>query len=235
MSSMHSPWLDTLQVGKSIGSFATIQAFGATLSTRPTFADDVSMLLRTGLGDWRDPITWPTSIFDDLTARSAFYGSLGFDPALTNFPAPAFEETVSLARLRRPPPPIVEAYGMPAPAAPDDEDEAALVRTNAAHDWLMRLETQLRQFIDQCMTAAVGPDWAKHRLPNDLFDKWMEKKRKAETAGAPERPVIAYADFTDYHPIICRQDNWREVFGPHFRRPESVRETLAPRCFKWVA
>ena len=84
----------------------------------------------------------------------------------------------------------------------------------------------MRKFIDEEMTRAFGTDWPKHRLPNGLYDQWHEKKRKAEQAGAEERPLVEYADFTDYVPVICRADNWREVFGPFFYRPESVRESF---------
>ena len=37
---------------------------------------------------------------------------------------------------------------------------------------------------------------------------------------------IAYADFTDYERVICRSDNWREIFTTFFDRPESVRESF---------
>jgi hypothetical protein len=33
-------------------------------------------------------------------------------------------------------------------------------------------------------------------------------------------------DFTDYELIICKRDNWREVFGVFFDRPENVRESF---------
>ena len=76
------------------------------------------------------------------------------------------------------------------------------------------------------MTSAFGSDWPKHRLPKDLYDKWHEKKRAAEKVGRGTWPLIAYADFTDYERVICKKDNWREVFGTYFGRPESVRETF---------
>jgi hypothetical protein len=38
--------------------------------------------------------------------------------------------------------------------------------------------------------------------------------------------LVEYADFTDYVPVICRADNWREVFSPFFNRPENVRESF---------
>lgn len=39
-------------------------------------------------------------------------------------------------------------------------------------------------------------------------------------------PLIAYADFTDYLRVICKQDNWKRVFGTTFGSIESVRESL---------
>jgi hypothetical protein len=52
------------------------------------------------------------------------------------------------------------------------------------------------------------------------------KKRAAEQNGARVWPLIAYADFTDYPIVICKRDNWREVFEPLFGRQESVRESF---------
>jgi Swt1-like HEPN len=108
-----------------------------------------------------------------------------------------------------------------------NEEERALARTNAAHDQLQRLERMLRKFIDRQMTNAFGPDWPQHQLPNGVFEKWREKRRTAEQYGAEKLPLIEYADFTEYEPLICRRDNWREVFGTIFKRQESVRE-----CFQ---
>ena len=192
----------------------------------PPFADDLAAALRVNLGDWRDPITWPPAIFKDLGARSDFYESLGFNAALTDFPAPAFEQSLDIARIRHPPPAIVELYGTPVPRSYDEAEEAAFARTNSAHDWLFRFETRLRAFIDERMTREFGSNWAEHRLPNVLHDKWLEKKRNRESAGGTVRPIIAYADFTDYELVICKRDNWREIFAPIFGRPESLRESL---------
>jgi len=159
-------------------------------------------------------------------ARSDFYISLGFDQALTDFPAPAFEQSVDIAGLRREPPSLVDRYGVPVPRSDDGDEEESLARTNMAHDWLLRLETQLREFIDERMTRAFGADWPKRRLPNGMYEEWQEKKRKAKEAGGRDWPLIAYADFTDYERVMCRTDNWREIFAPFFGRPESVRESF---------
>ena len=226
MESMRTPWLDTQATLKSVGGFAELQGIGGMLARLPSFDDRVSNALRVDLGDWRDRLIWPEKIFTDLAIRSQFYTDLGFDPALTDFPAQAFQESVSIAGLRHEPPPLLEAYGAPIPPLDDDEAEAGLTRTNEAHDWLQRLETQLRRFIDEKMTRSFGPDWPKHRLPNDLYDQWRTKQQRTEQEGRRFWPLISYADFTDYERVICKKDNWREVFAPCFGRTESVRETF---------
>ena len=76
------------------------------------------------------------------------------------------------------------------------------------------------------MTAAFGAQWPRRQLPNGRYEEWVSKKGAATRAGAPSRPLIAYADFTDYVLIICKRDNWEQVFSPFFHRPENVRESF---------
>jgi hypothetical protein len=190
------------------------------------FDENLTAALRVSLGDWRDAITWPKEIFTDLVARSEFYDDLGFNNALTDFPALAFEQSLKITGLRREPPSLVDLYGPPVATADDDAEEESLARTNVAHDWLLRLETQLRDFIDKTMTGSFGTKWHKQRLPNGLLEEWQEKKEKAMQQGGRDWPLIAYADFTDYERVICKADNWREVFAVFFVRKESMRESL---------
>jgi len=226
MEGMRSPWLDVNERLTSFASFAELQGIGRALRDMPTFGENLSAALRLDLGDWRDPITWRPEALADLGARSDFYAGLGFNPALTDFPAPAFQESLDIAGIRREPPTIVDLYGDPIPPSGNDGEESGFERTNVAHDWLLRLETQLRAFIDEQMTQVFGMDWPKHRLPNGMYDQWREKKQDAERHGVPVRPLIAYADFTDYERVVCKKDNWREIFGSFFVRPESVRESF---------
>lgn len=226
MESMRTPWLDAKEAMRSMAGFAELQGIGRALVSMPSFGDSLASALRIDLGDWRDPIGWRPEIFTDLVARSDFYVSLGFDRALTDFPALAFEQSLDIAGLRREPPPLVDRYGAPTARANDDDKEDGLTRTNMAHDRLLRLETQLREFIDERMTRSFGTDWPKRRLPNGLYESWQEKKQKAKEAGGEEWPLVAYADFTDYERVICKRDNWREIFAAFFGRSESVRESF---------
>lgn len=226
MEGMRLPWIDTTHPLRSLGGFAELQAIGQAVNRMPAFTDGLAAVLRSELGDWRDKITWPETIFTDLDRRSEFYAARGFNPALTEFPAATFADGLTIAQLKRRPPTLVKEYGAPVPPAADREEEEALSRTNQAHDWLQRLETHMRRYIDNAMTATFGPDWPRHRLPNGLYDLWLEKKNAAEQGGGRSLPLISYADFRDYEAVICKKDNWRQVFAQAFVRQESIRETF---------
>jgi hypothetical protein len=219
VASMQTPWLDVLKEGSSIKAFAELQGIGEAVRSLPPFDENLAGMLRVNLGDFRERITWRPEILADLQVRSDFYTSLGFDRTLTDFPLPAFEESLQIAGLGRSVIPSTDALEI-------HEEEQGLSRTNDAHNKLQRFERTLRRFIDKHLTRACGANWPKHRLPNGMYDKWEEKKHIAEQAGAETRPLIEYADFADYEPLICRRDNWREVFSPYFKRPESVRESF---------
>jgi hypothetical protein len=226
MQAMHSPWLNTLDELRSLKGFAGLQAVGLSVKTLPGFSDGLASMLRRELGDWRDAVTWPEAVFSDIGTRTDFYLDRGFNPDLTDVPADAFEEGLGIAGLGPRAPGLAELFGGPVPPSDDPAEEEGLHRTNEAHDWLQRFEARLRRFIDEVMTAAFGADWAQRRLPNNLYDQWRAKKLAAEQDGAAVMPLVAYADFTDYERIICKGDNWREVFASSFGRPESVRESL---------
>lgn len=222
---IRSPWLDMQAQMRSVSAFADIQSIGFALQNIPAFDDRLTELLRIDLGDWQNRINFPREIFDNPLARSAFYMERGFDPALTAFPTDAFTQSLDIAGLRGAPPPIIDAYDYEE-VREGDEQEAAFARTNAAHDRLQRFETRLRQFIDEQMTKACGDQWIKHRVPGPIRQSWIEKREKARAKGEADHPLIAYADFSDYVPIITQKNNWNEVFEPVFRRPTFVQESF---------
>ena len=225
MKSIQSPWLDMRNQAASIRAFADLQGLASVVTTLPAFEDHASNALRRSLGDWREAITLPQDIVDDIASRSDFYVGRGFDPALTDFPRPAFREALAAGGLDEEPVSEDDAY-LPPRSEWSVEDEIRFRATSEAHDSLMRLEVRLRRFIDERMTDEFGPDWPERQLPNGVSDRWSEKKRRAEAGESGTWPLIAYADFTDYERVICRRDNWSRVFRPCFVRQESVRESF---------
>lgn len=224
LTAMNQPWLDMQDSLTSITGIAKLHGIGHLVASEPPFAASVARTLRADFGDWRDPITWPRAIAHDMNVRAALYVERGFDCRLTDFPVVAFEEGLDSSGLQDDLPVLVTAYGEPVPRSDDDSVQVSFARNNLVHDWLQRFETHIRQFIDMAMTAAFGSEWPRHRMPNGMYEEWLNKKGKDATGLS--WPLIFYADFTDYERIICKQDNWKAVFVGHFRRPELVRESL---------
>ena len=220
----NAPWLNIKDEVRSLAGFVELQDIGHVLNTTPDFGSLSADRLRPYLGDWRASIDWPPEIVTNPFVRSDFYLKRGLDPALTDFPAAAFDRALTVAGIKRPPPPRLDDYDR-AGAPPADDEETGLQRNNAAHDHLQRFETQVRRFIDRMMTAALGENWIRHRVDGSMREQWKDKRDKALARGEPEKPLIAYADFTDYEKIIVRKDNWKEVFESVFQRKTSVQES----------
>lgn len=214
MASIKTPWLARDEFQRSVAAFAELQSVGVLANSLQPFAESVSVALRSSLGNWTTVSTMPDAIFIDPSVRTVFYGELGFNTDLTNFPNRAFDESVQIAGL-----------GSDEDDETDDPD-SPIERNVSAFIHLNRLETNIREFIDEVMTDAFGPSWFDHQMPNGMKEKWIEKRDKARANGEPEQPLINFADFTDYVLIIQKRDNWSKVFETTFRRVEDVRESF---------
>ncbi|SFF55239.1 hypothetical protein SAMN05216566_12635 [Aureimonas phyllosphaerae] len=224
MERMTTPWADQHRLLESVTGFARLQGIGHAINGLQPFHRDLTSALRRDLGDWRDPITWP-SVLAVPERRLELYVERGFDPALTDFSPEAFTESAVIAGLGHVE--VRRARDMEVVAEDaDDADDEDQLRTETAFQHLHRMEVKLRRFIENVMAAAHGPDWPRHRLAPQTLEAWEFKKQKAEDEGGPVYPLIFYADFMDYQAIICRSDDWKNIFAPIFKRKESVRETF---------
>jgi len=224
LEAITTPWLHREDVAKSVTAILELQGMGNALRTVQGFDVEFTTALRLDLGDWRDKITFPESVFIDPIVRTDFYVNRGFNRALTDFPDAAFHQGLGIAGLDGVSLDL-ELHGSAGLPSTDPKEETDLQRTNRCHNHLQRFERRLRQFIDEKMTSHYGPDWPKKRLAPKLYEHWEFKKQRAERNGEMIT-FIEVADFTDYETIICREDHWRELFETIFKRKESVRESL---------
>lgn len=223
---LRSNWIDIDNPEGSVRAFARITDLNATLRGYQSFVPEIADNLRTYLGDWRDPVTFPEEANVDLTMRVAIYEEHGVDVSLTDFPDPAYVEILETTGLSDPIAELEQEFGDEYDSQYQGETPNALDRTAAAHRRITVMEISLRRFIDFHMTLAFGPNWPKQQLPDGYYKDWVRKQEKAVDAGEAKHPLIDYADFTEYQYIICRKDNWAQVFKPFFLRPEFVRETF---------
>ena len=224
LGAITTPWVNSVEAARSVTAILELQGMGNALRMVKGFDLELTAALRLDFGDWRDKITFPESVLIDPVARTDFYVTRGFNTALTDFPEAAFHQSLELAGLDGETLNL-ELYGSVVHPSTDSKEEAGLQRTNKCHDCLQRFERRLRQFINDAMTAQYGSNWPKKRLAPKLYEDWEFKKQRAESNG-DILTFIEVADFTDYETIICKQDNWREVFEARFKKKESVRESL---------
>lgn len=225
---LRQPWLDSKNMLGSLAAVTELHTVATGLLELPPFGKALTTVLRQDFGDWRTISPLPKPIFTDPVARFDFYRDRGFNDALTDFPEPGFTEILDNTGLRPSSWPEPEQiYGRGLDFALDEESEDEVPKLNLeAYGIVYRLETHMRRFIDEQMTNRYGRKWTKDRTPDSMYRTWQCKQKKESDAGKQPSPLIAYADFTDYNKIICRKDNWNEVFKSFFKRKEDIQESL---------
>ncbi len=223
-----SPLVSVDEVTNSLTGIAGLSALGGLLSAGDLFADSAANAIRSLLGDWRSVPGIPEITRGDPLARVGYYTSLGLDPALTAFPSDSFQESLRSTDVWPSPPhrdvttpevrEAAEDYGI---AVPDDVPE----ENREAYRELYRFERSMRRFLAAKMEKAYGPSWIKERVPEDIRKRWEARRQEALRQGGPGRPLLEYADLTDYLPIIVRGDNW-SLFESLYRRKSSVEESF---------
>lgn len=218
MQAMTHPWLNQENPSQSVTSFARLVALGKDITRANPFDGGLTDRLRPSLGDWREPITFIEDTLVNPIARAELYLEQGLDPTLTDFPVPAFHEGANLGGRG----PAKEDT----PDEPAEDNDAEFDRAERAFAQLREFEIAVRTFIVDVMEATFGASWMKRQLPKDMRDKWHSKREADVKAGRSPRPLIEYADFSDYKMIIERGDNWKGAFNSVFSRPEDVRESF---------
>ena len=223
IQTISTPWFSVVNEMQSVQGLVGLYGIGSALRDLSAYSLDLTDGLRLDLGDWRE-VTLPQDIEDDPIERASFYEGLGFNTDLTAFPNEAFEQLITEAGVRTPDVSLLEDY-YPVPTS-EEIEEQGFERTNRAHDMLLRFETHVRKFISERMEEEIGPNWIRQRIPGNIRAQWEEKQRSDSNRSNQALPLIAYADFTDYVDIICRNDNWRGLFESTFERKQFVQESF---------
>lgn len=224
MVAMTNPWIDVSRTTTSIRAFTDFQWMGSYANSAGPYEAIASEFFRERLGDWRE--TDLAALDDDEVMsvdseqRSAAYADRGVDLSLTNFTAEALGESLDLAGLPR------------VPSAPQDvslrlvSDHNIDLNTSIFRA-LLTFELQVRAFISLVMDRQFGTNWVATQVPPAILEQWHYKKGRALKNWEPERPLIEYADFSDYIAIIVKKPNWNAVFKNVFVRQQDIQETMA--------
>lgn len=214
LSGMHRPWAHIGEEIISASAMAEIVAMGRGIDVKGAFNEDFAAALRGNLGDWRDVALPPGTSMLRLVDRMELYGEMGVNPALSDFPSSAFEESLRSAEL---------IEGDEAESSSDEDDDA---RALDAFERLREFEVAMRSFITRKLREEFGDKWILRQIPQAMREDWEFKRAKEGQRDGGELPLIDYADFADYKTIIEKKDNWNRVFKPVFGRSEDIRESL---------
>ena len=99
LESITAPWVSSIEAARSVSALLELQSIGSVLKTTKGFDTELTAALRLDLGDWRDKITFPESVFIDPVARTDFYVNRGFNSSLTDFPEDAFQQCLGFADI----------------------------------------------------------------------------------------------------------------------------------------
>jgi len=221
IASISVPWIKLETPNLSIAGFAALQGVGAAVRHIGTFDSGVLEVLTRNLGDWHGLPKWPKRILENSDLRTEFYVQHGLNKSLTDFPKEVFDAGLDSAGLGNADLGVLEFEEVF--AEPESDDNRAIRRRAiACFEILYIFEEKLRLFIDRELSSKFGPEWPKSRLPAGMKDSWVAKKDMGAAPGGTSGALIDFADFTDYEKIICKKDNWRDVFAPFFARPELV-------------
>ena len=93
-----------------------------------------------------------------------------------------------------------------------------------SYELLKKFEQKLRHIIE-IELSKISSDWWKQRIPEDVRESALQRKKKNESPWAwimDQNPLIDYIDFADYAKIISRRDNWKQVFSNIFGNKDEL-------------
>lgn len=204
---------------RMISTLGEMHGIASIARSASAYDDWAASALRVDLGDWRSPIAISAEKLIEPKTRSELYVEMGFDGALVELPQPVFRAGMESSGLFVPDNDFEQVSN-------DDAVEQGFIRTNDAHNRLMRFEYGLRIFIEGKLSEVSGPDWAERHVPKQILDNWKAKRESAAGRGEVVAALIEYADFTDYQTIITKKENWRLAFERVFQNKASVEESF---------
>jgi len=93
-----------------------------------------------------------------------------------------------------------------------------------SYELLKKFEQKLRHIIE-IELSKISSDWWKQRIPEDVRENALQRKKKNESPWAwimGQNPLIDYIDFADYSKIISRRDNWKQAFSNIFGNKDEL-------------
>ena len=219
IAELKNPWALPDHFDQSMMGFARLSRLSDAVHTAAPYSRPVRELVSSELG-----VGVEADLCEDTsTRRDESAVKAGVNPELIAFPESAYREVVFAAgfKFRDPAIPIPQAVESADPSSAFDPMSWAV---------LTELEQRLRRIVEERLRSLDGPNWIKHRVPEGVRKRWLERQEEDRDAGGEVFTPIQYADFTDLDEVMRRKDNWHEAFEPVFRNKENFLVSLRRLC-----
>ena len=213
MTTLTTPWAMKDHLGVSIVGFSRIARLHDVSTGVAPFAPQTVEVFEEELGQ---PVPFDADDVPDDRESAAM--DAGFNPELIAFPEPVYPSVLYSAGfdLR------IEAIGNVQSERGDDSGVF-----DPRHAWLLQqVEHRLREVVETELRNRAGKVWYRSRVPGSTWQKWQDRKEEDDRQRGDSFSLIFYADFTDLSDIICRKDNWNDVFGRIFVSKDDLRISL---------
>ena len=192
----------------SMFGFGRLTELSNTIHTPTPYATTVSQAVAGEIGAGIYVET--ADLLTDPLERDSAAVQAGLQAELIAFPPSEYSQVIYEAKFQL--------------AIPRDDDISAANQKNDPYSaastnryaLFVKVENHLRNIIEDCLQRIEECRWIRRRVPENIRKRWQERIEKERARGRTIHRPIDYADFADLMHIICRGDNWRDVFQAIF-------------------
>ena len=213
MSKLTSPWVLEDYPAISIAGFARIARLRGVVDQLQPFAPPVNEIYNEELGE---PVVFDNESSQEDREKAAL--DAGLNPELIAFPQSEYPTVLVAAGFK------VELEDLDIPTSEAGDQSGQF---DARHVQLLNyVERRLREAIKSELERIAGSKWIRQRVPEDLRNRWSERREKDREKRGDAYELIHYADFMDLDSIICRRDNWNKVFSRIFKNMQDFQISM---------
>ena len=204
LASLTVPWAFEEYPALSVMGLARLTGMREIVAEANPYTMPTSDLYRHELGE---PVP-----FDPEAApeeREAAAMDSGMNPEVVAFPPVAYPRVLVVAGFQ---------FDLPALDAPaSNGGDTTGIFHHHHRELLDQIEHRLRKLVATELRRVAGSRWIRRRVPENTRDKWDRRKQEDQDRRGDSYALIYYADLMDMSDIICRGDNWNDIFSAIFK------------------
>ena len=213
MTKLAVPWAFKEHPALSVTGLVRLASLRDIIAEADPYTMPVSGFCQREIGD---PVPFDPEAAPEEREAAAI--DSGTNPEVVAFPPTAYPSVLVVAGFE---------FNLPGMDAPKSErGDTTGVFDSRDRELFHQVEHHLRNLVSTELNRAAGSRWIRRRVPEDTRKKWDERKQEDQDRRGDSYALIYYADLMDLSDIICRKDNWKDVFSPIFKDPNDFQVAM---------